>query len=185
MTIYVCNIHEMPWRVATLRPSHLVSLVPREEQPPTPRGITADRHLRLEIDDVAEPFPGYVLPDTNHVAALIDFLRGWSGNQPILFHCLAGISRSTAAALIALTLNAEGSETEAARTLREAAPHARPNWRIIALADDALRRQGRLIEACRRMGSATRAASGPLVRLSPLTEPRRSTPVGEMAATAI
>jgi len=185
MTIYVCNIDEMPWRVRTLRPSHLVSLVPQEQQPPTPRGITAERHLRLEIDDIAKPFPGYVLPDTNHVAALIDFLRGWSGNQPILFHCLAGISRSTAAALIALTLDAEGRETEAARALREAAPHARPNSRMIALADDALCRQGRFIEACRRMASATRAASGPLVRLSPLPEPRRSMAIGEMAATAI
>jgi len=185
MTIYVCNIDEMPWRVRTLRPSHLVSLVPQEEQPPTPRGITAERHLRLEIDDIAKPFPGYVLPGGYHVGALVNFLRGWSGEQPILFHCLAGISRSTAAALIALTLDAEGRETEAALTLRAAAPHARPNARMIALADDVLCRRGRLIEACRRMGSATRAASGPLVRLSPLTEPRRSTAVGEMAIMAI
>jgi predicted protein tyrosine phosphatase len=182
MTIYVCNIDEMPWRVRTLRPSHLVSLVPQEEQPRTPRGIAAEHHLRLNIDDIAEPFPGYVLPGVYHITALIDFLRGWPGEQPILFHCLAGISRSTAAALIALALNAEGRETEAALTLREAAPHARPNARMIALADDVLCRQGRLIEACRRMGAATSAASGPLVRLSPLTEPRHSTAIGELVA---
>ena len=185
MTLYVCSMQEMPWHVKTLRPSHLVSLVPPNEQPPTPRGITAERHLRLEIDDIAEPFPGYVLPDVYHIATLVDFLMGWAGEQPILLHCLAGISRSMAAALIALTLDAEGREMEAARSLRYAAPHARPNARIIALADDVLCRQGRLIEACRQMGSATDAASGPLVRLSPLTEPRRSTAVGEMATMAI
>jgi predicted protein tyrosine phosphatase len=79
MTIYVCNMLEMPWHVQTLRPSHLVSLVPQKQQPPAPRGITAERHLRLEIDDIAEPFPGYVLPDVYHIAALVDFLMGWPG----------------------------------------------------------------------------------------------------------
>ena len=122
------------------------------------------------IDDIIEPLPGYILPDVYHVATLVDFLMGWPGERPILLHCIAGISRSMAAALIALALDAEGREAEAARCLREAAPHARPNARMIALADDILCREGRLVAACRRMGPATDVASGPLVRLSPLAD---------------
>jgi predicted protein tyrosine phosphatase len=183
MTIYVCNMQEMPWRVETLRPSHLVSLVPPKEQPPTPRGLIAERHLRLEIDDITEPVPGHILPDVYHLATLIDFLMGWPGEKPILFHCMAGISRSMAAALIALTRDAEGREAEAARALRKAAPQARPNPRMIALADDVLCRRGRLVDACRQMGPATDATSGPLVRLAPLAYFHRS--IGEVAmATA-
>jgi predicted protein tyrosine phosphatase len=170
MTIYVCNMQDMPWHVENLRPSHLVSLVPPKEQPPTPPGMLAERHLRLIIDDISEPLPGYILPDLYHVATLVDFLMGWPGDRPILLHCIAGISRSMAAALIALALDAEGREAEAARCLRDAAPHARPNARMIALADDILCREGRLVDACRRMGPATDAASGPLVRLSPLAD---------------
>lgn len=183
MTIYVCNMQEMPWRVETLRPSRLVSLVSPKEQPSTPRGFAAEHHLRLEIDAIAEPVPGHILPDVYHLAALIDFLMEWPGEKPILFHCMAGISRSTAAALIALTLDAEWRETEAARALRKAAPHAKPHPRMIALADDVLCRRGRLVDACRQMEPATDATSGPLVRLSPLAFSHRS--IGEVAmATA-
>lgn len=185
MMIYVCNMQDMPWHVETLRPSHLVSLLPPKEQPPTPPGISAEHHLRLIIDDITEPHPGYILADVYHVATLVDFLMGWPGERPILLHCMAGISRSMAAALIALTLDAEGREAEAARKLREAAPHARPNPWLIALADDVLCRKGRLVDACRKMGSATDAASGPLVRLSPIAQAQRSVANSAMATIGV
>ncbi len=41
-----------------LRPSHLVSLVPPYEQPPTPPDVRPADHLRLELDDIEEPLPG-------------------------------------------------------------------------------------------------------------------------------
>ncbi|MGF1640601.1 MAG: tyrosine phosphatase family protein [Rhodospirillales bacterium] len=173
MTIYVCSMPEMPRHVETLRPSHLVSLVPPLDQPPTPPQIAPERHLRLSIDDITEPLAGYVLPDVYHIATLVDFLMGRADDEPILLHCVAGVSRSMAAALIALTLDAEGQETEMALRLRRAAPHARPNTRMVALADDVLCRDGRLVEACRRMGPATDTLPGPLVRLSPFTDVQR------------
>ena len=83
-------------------------------------------------------------------------------------HCYAGVSRSMAGGLIALTLDAEGREEETARVLREAAPHALPNARIIALADRILDRQGRLVAARDSMGPATPVTEGPLVELVPL-----------------
>jgi hypothetical protein len=84
---------------------------------------------------------------------------------PILIHCLAGVSRSTAAALIALALVADGREAEAARRLREAAPHASPNRRIVMLADRLLGRRGRLVLARETMGPAEPVLPVPLVEL--------------------
>jgi predicted protein tyrosine phosphatase len=170
--IYVCNLHEMPTHVGTVRPSHLVSLVTSAEQPPTPEGILVERHLRLEIDDISEPMLGGVLPERHHVERLIGFLHVWEHDDaPLLIHCVAGISRSMASALIGLVLKADGREAEAARHLRAAAPHAQPNRRIVALADQILGLDGRLIAAREAMGPADILFHGPLVRV-PLLDDR-------------
>jgi predicted protein tyrosine phosphatase len=98
----------------------------------------------------------------------VAFLRSWPGDEPLLLHCYAGVSRSMAAALIALCLEHDGRELEAAQILRAAAPHAQPNARMVALADQILGRQGRLVAAKEAMGPATLVFEGPLVELSPL-----------------
>jgi len=164
--IYVCNILEMPGHVEALSPSHLVSLVAPAEQPPTPESMTSERHLRVEIHDINEPLDGHILPDTEHMAALIEFVRAWEHERgPMLVHCVAGISRSTAAALIGLVVKTPGREAEAARLVRATAPHAYPNRRMIAVADELLGCDGRLIEAREAMGEADLLPFAPLVRL--------------------
>lgn len=165
--IYVCNLIEMPRYAEALGVSHLVSLVSPDEQPPTPAIVAAERHHRVGIHDISEPLDGHVLPDPEHIAGLIDFVRSWSPDEaPILIHCVAGISRSMAAALITLALKAPGRELEAARHVRQAAPHAYPNRRMVAVADELLGCEGRLIEAREAMGPADLLPLAPLVRLS-------------------
>lgn len=164
--IYVCNLIEMPKHAEALGVSHLVSLVSPDEQPPTPTMIAPERHHRVGIHDISEPLDGHVLPDPEHIAGLIDFVRSWSPEAaPILIHCVAGISRSMAAALITLALKAPGREVEAARHVRQAARHAYPNRRMIAVADELLGCEGRLIEAREAMGPADLLPLAPLVRL--------------------
>ncbi len=166
--IYICSLAAMPDHVRALKPSHLVSLLSAEQQPPTPDGLATERHHRVEVNDISQPMDGYVLPQDDHIAGLIGFLEGWDGGTPLIVHCFAGISRSTAAALIALTLRHDGREEEAALRLRSAAPHANPNLRMIELADARLGRDGRLIGALAAMGEATLRAYGPLTRVEPL-----------------
>ena len=166
--IYICSLAEMPAHVRALRPSHLVSLLSAEQQPPTPDGFVPERHHRVAVNDISQPMDGYVLPQDDHIAGLIGFLEGWEGGTPLLVHCFAGISRSTAAALIALTFRHDGREEEAALRLRAAAPHANPNARMIELADARLGRDGRLIGALAAMGEASLRAYGPLTRVEPL-----------------
>jgi predicted protein tyrosine phosphatase len=71
----------------------------------------------------------------------------------MVIHCWAGISRSTAAAFIALcALNPAAPEELIARLLREASPTAYPNRLMIRLGDAALGRADRMVRAVETMG---------------------------------
>lgn len=152
-TIYVAPLSLVETTVADANVSHLVTLINGETPISTPPGIVPDRHLRLAMNDICEPQPGLVLPCETHVADLINFARQWDRQAPLLIHCWAGISRSTAAAFISLcALNPAGSELELARTLRRASPTAYPNRLLVALADEILTREGRMIDAVEEIG---------------------------------
>src|ERR1700733_1742373 len=84
------------------KPSHLVTLLSPEHMIETPEGIEAARHLKLGLNDVAEAWASDVPPGQQHGDELLEFGRGWDGISPMLVHCWAGISRSTAAAYILL-----------------------------------------------------------------------------------
>ena len=79
----------------------------------------------------------------------------------MVVHCWAGISRSTAAAFIAVSaLNPQRDVAELARTVRALSPSATPNARLVALADDMLSRGGTMVDAVRAIGRGAFAAEG-------------------------
>lgn len=131
----------------------LVTLINGETLVETPRGIVPEKHLRLAMNDIIEPQPGLVHPNEEHVGELLNFARAWDRKQPMMIHCWAGISRSTAAAFITLcTLNPHSDERRIARALRRASPTATPNRRLVHLADAMLERQGRMLDALDLIG---------------------------------
>ncbi|MEI9901313.1 MAG: protein tyrosine phosphatase [Hyphomicrobium sp.] len=133
--------------------SHLVSAINADLAPPTPAALTQERHLRLDMHDVVEPCEGACAPASEHVGQLIEFVRSWDRKAPLLIHCYAGLSRSTAAAFITLcALNPEAPETAIAQALRQASDTAVPNRRFVSLADAFLRREGRMLAALDVMG---------------------------------
>jgi len=170
--LYVTNINELPKVARRIQPSALISLVPMEEQPITPSGVDPARHLRLLIHDITTSDDASILPQAEHIQTLIDFIRGWKQQDgPLLLHCIAGVSRSPAAALITLVTLAPGHEREAARALRRAGPHFMPNRRMIQLADDILGTGGRLLAACAAMGPADLTGEPPTEVEIPLLDP--------------
>jgi predicted protein tyrosine phosphatase len=159
LKIFVSSLASAPEIIARERPSHVVSLLSPEEIHLAAFDHAPERHLRLAMHDVGHVMspptgvPGERAPCAAHVADLIDFLAGWRSDQPILFHCWAGISRSTAAAYtLACARNPDTDEEVIARALRSASPTAFPNPLIIAHADDALGRRGRMVDAIRAIG---------------------------------
>ena len=112
-----------------------------------PRAIAPERHLTLAISDIVAPIDGQTLAERAEIQNLLDFVRGWDRAEPMLIHCFAGVSRSTAAAFIAAcALNSRRDEFDIALPLRAASPTATPNAHLVALADAALERGGRMTE---------------------------------------
>ena len=118
---------------------HVVTLLKDTDRVQWPAGLAPPNHLILGMDDIVEPMDGYIPPADEHVDRLIDFVRGWDRANPLVVHCYAGISRSTAGAYVAAcALNPGRSELAIAQAIRRASPTATPNARFVALADRAL-----------------------------------------------
>jgi predicted protein tyrosine phosphatase len=115
--------------------------------------ITPERHLHVAISDICEAVDGHILANDNHVQSLIHFVRAWDQSQPIVIHCYAGVSRSTAAAYItSCALKPGADEAAIAQQLRRASPTATPNAHLVALADRILARNGRMSAAIKQIG---------------------------------
>ncbi|MGQ0741492.1 MAG: tyrosine phosphatase family protein [Alphaproteobacteria bacterium] len=148
------------------RPSHMVTLLDPQTYVETPAGIQAANHLRLGVDDIVEPAEGSVCPSCDHIEEILLFNKNWSRAAPLLVHCWAGISRSTAAALIMLCdIHGPGHELDIAKSLRARAPHAHPNRLMIRHADAIMGREGRLIAAVEAMGAPRIVWEGEIVEL--------------------
>lgn len=169
-TIYICGLADVGQHAARFGPGHMVSLLGDDAFPETPAGIRPERHLQLRFHDIDLPMEGYNPPQLHHVERLIEFGRAWRDEASAIVHCFAGVSRSTAAALTLVAIRNPGREAEAARLLRQRAPHAKPNRRMIGFADQALGLGGRLIEAVEAMGDPDFATMGTLVELPALLD---------------
>ena len=153
MTIIIAGLSEVPKLVASRAPSHLITLLDPATMIETPDGIAPERHLKLGVNDIAEATEGLIVPDEALVARVLAFGATWDEATPMLIHCWAGISRSTASAfLLACERNPHVSERQIALAMRASAPHAFPNRKIVALADDVLCRAGRMMDAVEAMG---------------------------------
>ncbi len=132
----------------------------------TPQAIASDNHLKLAMNDISAPAAGYATPGRLHVEQLLDFVSRWPQTSPLLIHCWAGISRSTAAAFITLCVNnPDIDEMFLARVLRQASPSATPNKLIVHLADGLLSRDGRMVRAVEFIGRGASAWQGDLFSL--------------------
>ena len=161
--IYVSPLSAIPDAIREIKPSHLVSLLDPETMIDTPQGILPTQHLRLGVNDIAEDIDDLVPPGVEHVAELIAFVQSWDQRSPLLVHCWAGISRSTAAAFIALcALNEGHPEDELARLVRACGSHAHPNRLMVRHADSLLKREGRMSAAVEALGPGRACWEGEL-----------------------
>ena len=167
MHLHVCSLAKLDRTVASIMPNRLVSLLRLTPDVPRPASIAAEHHLRLPFHDISEPREGYIMPGERHVASLLEFAKTWDRDQPMLLHCYAGISRSTAAAFaVACALQPKRDEAEIAQELRHFSPTATPNSRLIAIADGLLQREGRMVKAIAAIGRGADAAEGTPFRIA-------------------
>ena len=136
------EILKSPRRCANL--TYLVSIGDPYDDLPT--GYHAfGRKLRLLIADVLTD-EGATDEDVRRIIGLADSLRGATGT--VLVHCEAGVSRSSATALIMYACwLGPGHEREAIARVMAQRPIAAPNRRMVEIGDRLLEREGRLVEA--------------------------------------
>ncbi|MCC6914949.1 MAG: protein tyrosine phosphatase [Rhodospirillaceae bacterium] len=161
MTLIVSPLRHVVDLIARRRPSHVLTLLAPEAIPPECTGIPPERRLALGFNDITVPTAGYIAPDARVVQAIIDFGRAWDCRAPMLVHCAAGISRSTAAAyIIASAYQGAGGEGDLAKRLRTLAPSATPNILMVSLADEILGRSGNMTAAIQAIGRGADAFEG-------------------------
>jgi len=159
--LHVCPLSRVRETLERSGARHLMTLINQQTMLETPSGIAATNHLKLAINDICAPQDGLVHPAECHVEELIRFAETWGRKGPLVVHCWAGISRSTAAAFISLcALNPDTPERLIAQRLRNASLTAAPNRLLVQLADDMLSRRGRMIGAIDAIGPAQSAAEG-------------------------
>jgi predicted protein tyrosine phosphatase len=164
--IHVCSLARLQDTVDATGARHIVTLLRLTDRVERPARIAPQNHLVLAVDDIAAPMEGYTVPGEEHVRRLIDFVGQWDRAAPMVVHCFAGISRSTAGAdVAACALNPGRDEMAIAWEVRRASRTAQPNARIVSIADRLLGRDGRMVRAIETIGPGDAAAEGEPFRL--------------------
>jgi predicted protein tyrosine phosphatase len=159
--IHVCPLSRLPETVAASGASHLVTLATLGSAVERPAAIRPEHHLRVGFSDIVAPMEGHLPPGEAHVRAVLDFVAAWPREKPMVIHCYAGISRSTAAAYVAAcALRPDWDEAELAQEVRRLAPSATPNRLFVEIADRLLGREGRMSAAVSGIGRGAEAFEG-------------------------
>jgi predicted protein tyrosine phosphatase len=164
--IHVCSLADLHPTVRATGASHILTVMANVDQVERPPSVSQANHLRISMDDITEQMDGFVAPNDAHIERVLDFVRGWDRGAPLVVHCYAGISRSTASAFAAVCmLNPHRDEILIARQIRAASPIASPNRLIVTLADKALGREGRMLRALDEMGPGSMTVVGKPFRI--------------------
>src|SRR5882724_3220886 len=159
--LHVCSLAALPDTVKATGASHILTVMANVAQVQRPESVLEANHLRVQMDDITEHMDGLLAPSDAHIEKVLNFVRSWDRSAPMVVHCYAGISRSTASAFAAACmLNPHRDEVSIARQIRAASPIASPNRLIVSLADKALGREGRMLRALDEMGPGSMIVEG-------------------------
>jgi predicted protein tyrosine phosphatase len=155
----ICGLEELAGHCEARRVTHVLSILdPGFPEPDSIHHFALDRRLKLNFHDVIEAMPGWIAPERWDVELLLAFGRGLgqpaldtvlkASDTHLLIHCHAGLSRSTASAILLL------AQREPARAARDIVgqvirlrPQAWPNLRMVEMGDALLGRGGEIVAA--------------------------------------
>ena len=159
--IIVSGLRAAPELVMKHKVGSVIGILGPETVHPVFPSLAESQHLRLSFNDINAPTEGMIAASDTDVERLIAFVRAWDRKSPMLIHCWAGISRSTATAFAALCiLRPDDDEMSLAAELRAASASATPNRLITAKMDEALGRRGRMLRAVESIGRGAEAFEG-------------------------
>lgn len=153
--ISICGREEIPKFIGQ-GITHLLSIDNPGDPTPKPEGF-GGVHWRIEFNDIISQEEAIefdaILPELQDVQQVLDYAdicQKASLVEPVhlLVHCMAGVSRSTAAAYAMIAgLFGQGRENDALQHILAIRPQASPNPLMVKYADSILGRKGKLLEA--------------------------------------
>ncbi len=160
-SVHVCALSKISHRAKEIGAKSLVTLINVGTPVTRPEVIAPERHLFIGMSDILTDQEGHILPGEAHVRELLEFVQAWDRAQPLLIHCYAGVSRSTAAAFVSLcALQPQRDEAELAQLIRERSPTATPNLKFVQHADKILGRGGKMVSAIEAIGRGAECFEG-------------------------
>ncbi len=147
--ITICGLSELALH-ADAGVTHVVSILdPHWPDPEDFSDYAPHQRVLWRFDDVVKTNLGFAAPGARDVAAILELGRRLQQErvERLLIHCHAGVSRSTATAVILMVQNNPGREAAAFAELDRVRPRSWPNALMIRMADDQLGREGALIAA--------------------------------------
>src|SRR4051812_6484086 len=96
--IHVSSLGRLADVAASLKSFDLLTLLSPTATARNWSGLARERHVELTFHDIVEVTPDLIAPDADVIDAILAFGRGSVIERPMLIHCWAGISRSSAAA---------------------------------------------------------------------------------------
>jgi predicted protein tyrosine phosphatase len=143
MPLFICGVHEVPSFAATPL-DHIISIRDSRQPAPDIRAFKGDFALHSFVfDDTGDP--------ANKQAVTEDTMRRLLGiyaqtalNHRILFHCFAGVSRSSAAAFIWLVWHGISYADAYQLIVSVRGPFVCPNQLMIKHADAIMGRDGEM-----------------------------------------
>lgn len=149
--ITICGLSELAQH-ALSGVTHVVSILdPAWPDPADFERYGPHHRVVYRFDDVVEVGLGYSAPTRSDVAAILDLGRELmeAPVRQLLIHCHAGVSRSTATAVILMAQGNPGREPEVFAELGRVRPRSWPNALMLRIADALLEREGALVAGLR------------------------------------
>lgn len=157
--IYLTRLFDSLDAARAIKPTRILSLLDPEDPFPKFPDISPTRHLKIEVDDIADTSAPVSPPSFSMVRQILSFGRE-SASEPLLVHCHAGMSRSPAAIIAILADRYPSRIEEICALMARKAPHAAPNPVMISLCDAELGLNGWLSHAVAKIRPTRRGMTG-------------------------
>ena len=107
---------------------------------------TGDHHLRVVVDDVAQPQPHMILPSRRMVDQILKFSKDFSSEDRVLVHCRYGLGRSTSV-MIGILVQHGMAPADAIAAVHAQRPFMDSNEMFLYHFDNALHQGLQIMEA--------------------------------------
>jgi len=134
MNIWVTSLDELHITIGGVNATHVLTLIDEDVEVTYPEGVQTMRLNMFDVEYEDDILIG--TPKMEHVQRIINFANSIDKkNDRVVVHCWAGVSRSTAAALIILYVLYNNDIKQAIDKLLEIRPQASPNKLLCKYAD--------------------------------------------------